>query len=140
MGVEVVFKDNRPQVKMKIDSTSKARMLEAIQEVRNKTLIKLSGTRKADPERMYRVPGTQKFYQASSPGEPPAQATGALRQSIKGGTEGAGDNLFGYVGTSLDYGRMLEFGTSRMAARPWLRKSFEESSAKVKSIFTRIWF
>ena len=140
MGIDVTFKSNIPEIIKKMDSTARARMNEAVQEVRNKTLVKLSGSRKDDPERMYRVPGTKKLYQASSPGQPPAQATGELRQSIKGEVKQEGKQVVGRVGTPLKYGNMLEFGTVNMAARPWLRKSFEEAEAKVKEIYTRIWF
>ena len=34
------------------------------------------------------------------------------------------DGLAATVGTELDYGTFLEFGTRRMAARPWLRPAF----------------
>jgi len=137
MGVEIVFSEDFAQVMQKIDSTSKARMTEAINTVRNKTLETLSGSRTG---RTYFVPGTQKTYTASAPGEPPAVATARLKQSIKGGLEGQGKNVLGFVGTEIDYGRMLEFGTSKIAPRPWLRVSFEKSEQAVKSIFTRLWF
>ena len=137
MGVGVVFKSNVPAVMRKIDSVSRDRMSEAVNEVRNKTLVKLSGRRSG---RTYFVPGTHKSYTASSPGEPPAQATGTLRQSVKGTVESEGRQIIGMVGTEQKYGPMLEFGTSKMAARPWLRKSFEEAQAKVKEIFTKLWF
>jgi len=141
MGVEVVFKSYLKEVQKKINRIAKERMLEAVDEVRNKTLLKLTGNRSG---RTYYVPGTKKAYTASSPGEPPAIATGALRQSIKGKVEGEGRAIVGMVGTDQKYGPMLEFGTHKgkhqILPRPWLRKSFEESQAKVKEIFTRIWF
>jgi len=140
MGIDITFKSNVSEVMKKIDSTARGRMLEAVMEVRNKTLETLSGPRKADPDRIYKVPGTQRLYQASSPGEAPASATGALRQSVKGTVEKEGKQVVGMVGTDLDYGRMLEFGTKHMEARPWLRKSFEKSESKVKEIFMRLWF
>lgn len=137
MGVEIVFENNIGPGMRKIDGIAKDRMLEAVNEVRNKTLETLSGSRSG---RTYRVPGTHRSYTASAPSEPPAQATGTLRQSIKSGVEVENRETIGFVGTDKDYGRMLEFGTYRIAPRPWLRKSFEASEAKVKEIFTRIWF
>lgn len=137
MGVDVTFKSNKRQVMRKLDSTAKARMEEAVQEVRDKTLETLSGTRTG---RTYFVPGTKKTYTASAPGEAPAQATAALRQSIQGEVKKEGSDIIGRVGTPLKYGKMLEFGTHRMAARPWLKKSFDGSEAKVREIFMRIWF
>jgi len=36
------------------------------------------------------------------------------------------------VGTNVQYGTMLEFGTSRMAARPWLLPSFEKAKVGIE--------
>jgi len=136
MGVETVFSENINGVMKEIDKTAWKRMLEAVNAVRNETLETLSGSRSG---RVYRVPGTKKTYQASAPGEAPAQQLGDLRKSVTGGLKKEGRNIIGYVGTGLDYGPMLEYGTSKMAPRPWLRISFEKSMAEVKRIFTRRW-
>ena len=104
------------------------------------------------------------IHQASVPGQPPAVDTGRLRASIStnwsnsGEARGAiggqavpedgicnpgGDALssqFGggkfrvVVGTNVEYAPWLEFGTSRMAARPFLRPVFE----KYKPAITRL--
>ncbi len=137
MGIEVTFKSNVPEVMRKIDSASKDRMHEAVNEVRNKTLEKLSGSRSG---RTYYVPGTKRTYTASAPGQAPAQATGELRQSIAGEVTKEGKQYVGRVGTDTIQGKMMEFGTRHVTPRPWLRKSFEESEAKVKEIFMRLWF
>lgn len=55
---------------------------------------------------------------ASRPGAPPAPDTGALRRSIA--VVPQGDDTI-RVGTGLDYGRFLEFGTAKMAPRPHAR-------------------
>lgn len=137
MGIEIRFEDNLEGVMKKIDSTAQDRILESVNEVRNTVLETLSGDRSG---RVYKVPGTSKTYVASSPGQPPAVQLGDLRKSIKGGVEEEGGSIVGFVGTELPKGPMLEFGTSRMAARPWLRPSFEKSADKVKEILTRVWF
>lgn len=137
MGIDITFKSDIPSAMKKVASASKSKMEVAVQEIRNKTLEKLSGSRTG---RTYYVPGTHKTYTASAPGEPPAQATGALRQSIAGEVKKEGSQIVGMVGTNLKYGAMLEFGTRNMAARPWLKKAFEETEAKVKEIFMRLWF
>lgn len=51
--------------------------------------------------------------------------TGRLRSSIamEVGQERA--QFVVYVGTNVDYGRYLEFGTSRMPAYPWLLPALE---------------
>ncbi len=137
MGTEFVFKSNVKEIQAAINRVAKERMLEAVQEVRNTTLETLSGSRSG---RAYFVPGTKRRYTASAPGEAPASATGTLRKTVKSGIEGTGNNISGFVGSEEKYAPMLEFGTKRMAPRPWLRPSFEKSEKTVKALFARIWF
>ena len=80
--------------------------------------------------RIYSRPGGG-TYQASSPGEPPAERTGALLRSLRRQRMG----LLTYrVGTELDYGRYLEYGTERIEARPWLRSSIFENTRKLTAL------
>lgn len=65
-------------------------------------------------------------HQASAPGQYPASDTGRLAGSVRMEMPTQG-NLTGRVGTAVAYGPYLEFGTSRMAARPWLLPSFERA-------------
>ena len=119
------------------DGKATDRMKEAVIAVRNQTLETLSGSRSG---RTYKVPGTQRTYTASSPGQPPAQATGELRQSIQFSVGSEGKDVIGVVGTNKIQGKMTEFGTVNMAPRPWLRISFEKTEGKIKDIFKRKWF
>ncbi len=68
---------------------------------------------------------------ASRPGEPPRVDTGRLRDSIFARARAGG--LSAEVGTDLDYGAQLEFGTQRMAARPWLHPAFAASKARIRA-------
>lgn len=113
------------------------RMWQATQIVRNKVLETLSGERSG---RRYRVPGTNVYYTASAPGEPPAVRTGNLRKSIKTEIASEGRVIKGRVGTDLDYGRKLEYGTRHMAPRPWLERSFKEAEEDVKDVLGGRWF
>lgn len=70
-------------------------------------------------------------HQASAPGQYPASDTGRLAGSIRMELPQAG-NMTGRVGTAVAYGPMLEFGTSRMAARPWLLPSFDRAKIGVE--------
>lgn len=70
-------------------------------------------------------------HQASAPGQYPASDTGRLAGSVGFELPQPG-SLTGRVGTSVAYGPMLEFGTSRMAARPWLMPSFERAKIGVE--------
>jgi len=137
MGLSIKFKSNIRNAQLAIDTNAKARMAQAVNEVRNETLNTLTGTRSG---RQYKVPGTTRTYTASAPGEPPAQRLGELRQSITGRVTGALGQIIGKVGTDKDYGPPLEYGTKKMAARPWLRISFEKSIGKIQSILGVRWF
>ena len=146
MGVKVKLVFHTAEVIKTIDDTASKRMVEAVNAVRSQTLETLSGSRSG---RTYYVPGTKRTYTASAPGEPPAQVTGALRQSIKTSVEGEGKTVIGKIGSDLPYAARLEFGFRdtdslgrryNMAPRPWLRPSFEKSLGKIKSILGSKWF
>ena len=68
-------------------------------------------------------------HTASAPGEYPMSDTGRLSASVDIQLATA-QRLTGKVGTGVAYGPMLEFGTSRMASRPWLLPSFEKAKVK----------
>jgi HK97 gp10 family phage protein len=65
-------------------------------------------------------------HQASAPGEFPKTDSGQLVSSLF--FRVGADKLSAFFGTKLAYGRYLEFGTSRMAARPWLRPTLRANS------------
>ena len=145
MSITVKFRSNMANVMAQVDGSAKGRMLQAVVEVRNETLETLSGQRTG---RIYRVPDSTKTYQASAPGEPPAQALAGLRQSITGKARSKAKVIIGEVGTDMPYGPRLEFGFSdvdrlgrryNMAARPWLRPSFEKALPKVEQILGGTW-
>ena len=136
-GEHVTLIDNTDKVIKSIEQNASKRMAKAVNEVRNVVLETLSGSRTG---RRYKIPGTQKFYTASSPGEPPAQATGRLRQSIKTSIQSEGKVIVGRIGTDLDYGKTLEFGDDKVAPRPWLHPSFEKARDKISEILDGKWF
>jgi hypothetical protein len=65
----------------------------------------------------------------SLPGNPPNTQLSQLRNSV---VFVPSTNLISYVGTGVNYGRWLEFGTRRvkprLAARPWLRPALARGS------------
>lgn len=137
MGIDIVFTSHIEEVTAEIGKTARERMEQAVNEVRNQVLETLSGGRSG---RTYKVPGTNKTYTASAPGEPPAQRLGELRQSISSQVQGEGKQVIGMVGSNKIYAPMLEFGTRKMAPRPWLRPTFEKMQKRVEEIFIRRWF
>lgn len=64
------------------------------------------------------------IHRASAPGEAPATDQNSLKPSIRFAF--SEDGLTAEVGTDVKYGPILEFGTSKIAPRPWLTPSFEQ--------------
>lgn len=84
------------------------------QELRNAIVEELSTEGRG---RSYRR-GRTAVHVASAAGDAPAVDTGRLRQSI---TALKVDDGHWRVGTNVVYAPYLEFGTRRMAARPFMR-------------------
>ncbi|WP_395623421.1 HK97-gp10 family putative phage morphogenesis protein [Sphingomonas daechungensis] len=80
-------------------------------------------------------PKTGKVYgnhQASAPGEPPASDTGRLVSSIR--WEFTGSRLAIRVIAGTEYAAYLEFGTSIMLPRPFLRRAILETEAQGRKL------
>lgn len=90
-------------------------LIRGTESVRNEALTLILKTAKTG--RIYRRGRRQ--HQASAPGEAPASDTGTLVNRIR--TSYDPDNLVGTITASTAYAAPLEYGTSRMAARPYLR-------------------
>lgn len=122
-----------------IKNQLQSRTYRGANEVRN-TLVGdiLTGGRSG---RIYRIPGTGASYQASAPGEPPANRTGAFRASWNVSAEGGGGGSYkAEVKSELtvngyNLGSLLEHGTSKMAPRPYVDKTVEQSKDKVIQMF-----
>ena len=75
-----------------------------------------------------------KHHVPSLPGQPPNEDTGHLRANIE--TEiiaGAAEPTV-HVTSKARYAAYLEFGTSRMAARPYMRPATEKNREKVAGL------
>lgn len=95
-----------------------------------KRLVSTAGTGQAGSgKRKRRVYGAN----PSRPGDPPNKQTGRLRGSITWELVGQ----VARVGTNLLYGKHLELGTTRMAARPWLRRALAMCRDRINSILSR---
>ena len=64
----------------------------------------------------------------SSPGDPPGVDTGALRASMRWVSEA---QFVRVVYDGVEYGVYLEYGTSRMSARPFINPVFEDWRRKI---------
>lgn len=78
---------------------------------------------------VYKKYNPNRIHRASAAGEAPASDTGVLAGSIEM-TQVA--PLHYQVGTALVYGRWLEYGTLKIAERPWLRPAVEKNRALLR--------
>lgn len=67
----------------------------------------------------------------------PAIDTGRLVQSVTHDVEESGGEVVGRVGTNVVYGAMLEFGTSKMSPRPWLKPSLANNREKIHALILK---
>ena len=77
----------------------------------------------------------KKGGRSSAPGEPPKTDTGRLVSNIFSIL--ASDRQSVEVGTDINYGRFLEFGTSKMAARPWLHPTYQKIKPRIEERLRR---
>jgi HK97 gp10 family phage protein len=70
----------------------------------------------------------------SEPGEAPAKETGRLSSSIS--REVDKEAMTARVGSNVVYSKFLEIGTDKLAARPWLRPTYDRLAGKIKQILT----
>ena len=71
--------------------------------------------------RIYKIPGTDRTYQASAPGQAPAVRTGFLRTSI---TIGKVNDYEYIISIAAPYGKILEFQMNRPFAIPASTKAW----------------
>jgi len=130
---EPVFVSNLPLVCAAIAGASLKALRAAADQGRNKTVQNLSGSRSG---KTYKVPGTQKTYTASAPGEYPAVATGNLREQVR--IIQRGDEFL--VGTDVEYGLYLEKKPPESGGREWLRPSLEQARPAMLAELAKKWF
>ena len=77
----------------------------------------------------------KKVHKASAPGESPATDTGNL---VNSGFTRRVSPLRYLVGFSAEYAKLLELGTSRVAARPYLMPALAKERANLRRVVRRI--
>ena len=73
----------------------------------------------------------------SKPGEPPKKITAQLQNSIRTKVIRRKNAIIGLIGTNLKKGKWLEFGTSQMKPRPYLRPTLSENRKKIGRVIAR---
>lgn len=89
-----------------------------------------------------RQKGTGRVYKrgarthtASAPGNAPASDTGRLRGAVDTQVTVTSREVIGTISANTEYALPLELGTSKMAARPFLRPAIEKNKAKIAGFF-----
>lgn len=83
----------------------------------------------------YHTYNKKELHYPSLPNNPPAVDSGDLRRSITFTVETEENKVIGRVGSTKNdppYGAYLEFGTSRMIQRPWLKPALERNREVIK--------
>ena len=73
----------------------------------------------------------------SEAGDPPRRVTGRLSGSIAHEVDRV--RLIARVGTNVLYGKFLELGTRKMAARPFIRPGLEKARHRIGRILAGKW-
>lgn len=91
-------------------------------------------------ERTYYTNNKTKGHHPSLPDNPPAPDTGNLRESIRYEVHNEGNEVYGIVGSTQkdpNYAVYTEYGTTRMAPRPWLRPAMRANNDFIRSTVSR---
>jgi hypothetical protein len=88
-----------------------------------------------DTSKSYPRQSGNKVHHPSMEGSYPAIDYGPLIQSVTHDAEQNGNEVIGRVGSNQKEGIYTELGTSRMAARPWLKPSVEKNKEKIHKLF-----
>jgi HK97 gp10 family phage protein len=72
----------------------------------------------------------------SSPGSPPGKLSGALRKSIRYKVTKEVNEYQGIVGSTDFKANWMEFGTSKMQARPYLLTTLQEKQNEIRRILS----
>ena len=80
----------------------------------------------------YELYNPRRTHTASAAGQPPATDTGFLVNNIVLDIDS--DGLGANVESRADYSSFLEFGTSKMAARPFMQPALEENRPKINRL------
>ena len=89
--------------------------------------------------RLYKVKinGVTYNHRASAPGESPANLTGALRRSLNYKVSSSYEMRWEAGGGEVDYASELEFGSPRVAKRPYMLKSITLNRRNIGNHFLK---
>ena len=124
------FSDYLAGIAPKVKENLKVKIKLCCQKVQGDIKYSMDHTQR-DLSKTYYTNNKSKAHHPSLPGNPPAPDTGNLKNTIRYEVNEEGREVYGIVGTTQkdpDYGLFLEYGTSKMEARPWLRPAMRENN------------
>jgi HK97 gp10 family phage protein len=119
---------NDAEVLAKVKAGAMKGIVRATEIVRNEMIVSITDGQKTG--RVYKRGAVE--HQASAPGEAPASDTGQLVNSIT--TEYDEEALVGKIGVHTGYAGFLEFGTQKMAPRPFARAALSNKADEITEI------
>tara|TARA_B100000900_G_scaffold344592_1_gene308725 strand:- start:86 stop:535 length:450 start_codon:yes stop_codon:yes gene_type:complete len=119
------------KVKEDLDKDMKEILLGGGQLIRGEAVRSIQQGSKSG--KTYKRYNPTRTHKASAPGEAPASDTGFLVSNIR--VKEQKDVVM--VSSEASYSKFLEFGTSKMLARPFLFPAFEKSKPKIAEVIFR---
>jgi len=119
------------KVKEDLDKDMKEILLGGGQLIRGEAVRSIQQGSKSG--KTYKKYNPTRTHKASAPGEAPASDTGFLVSNIR--VKEQKDVVV--VSSEASYSKFLEFGTSKMLARPFLFPAFEKSKPKIAEVIFR---
>jgi HK97 gp10 family phage protein len=103
--------------------------------VRNEAIHSIArGTKSGEVVKRY---NPRRDHLQSASGQAPATDTGFLISQISASSYVEGDTAIGEVVSSAPYSKFLEYGTTSMGKRPFMRPALRKSLKQIKKIFIR---
>lgn len=127
----MAVKWNFEAIKKRIEKGAEAGLTKAGEIVAAEAISKIKSPPKTG--RIYIKYNPFRIHQASAPGEPPANDLGFLAANIHPQpTKKEGGALVKRINSAADYSAPLEFGTDRIAPRPFMRPSLLEKKSEIE--------
>lgn len=122
------------KIEKKAVDAAKKIVYTATNYVRNEAVQSIVRNPRRGPEVVRYNP--RRTVKVSAPGDPPASDTGNLATLIS--SEIDGDGLGGKAISRADYSKALEYGTSKMEARPFMQPAAEKARPLIKRELKRL--
>lgn len=132
--VKVTRVNKSSQILKKYERTVKNIVAAGAQDVRNTAVQSIQAHGSSGVT--YTKYNPKRTHTASAPGSPPNSDTGYLANNIHFVIDS--DGLGASVESRAEYSEYLEFGTSKMRARPFMQPALEENRPKIRSRFARL--